>query len=226
MSSSILGKALDAGKLHVDLTDIRDFARDKHRNCDDGTYGGGAGMVLKPEPLAAALDSLAPSGKRIIYLTPSGRLYNQALAEELSQEQEVIIICGRYEGIDQRIIDLYVTDEISVGDYILSSGETAAKIIIDSVSRLIEGVINQESLEEESFASGLLEYPQYTRPQDFRGQRVPEILLTGHHENIRKWRLKKSLKKTLKVRPDLFKQIQLSEEEKKLLEEIITEEDV
>lgn len=227
LQSSILGKALETGKLKVEVTDIRDYAGDKHRTCDDNTYGGGPGMILKPEPLAQAIEAINNGeSKRIIYLTPSGQMYNQAFAEELSQENEIILICGRYEGIDQRIIDSYVTDEISVGDYILSSGETAAKIIIDSVSRLLDGVINHESLEEESFSSGLLEYPQYTRPQDFRGMKVPEILLSGHHENIRKWRLKKSLLKTLEIRPDLFNKILLSKEEKKLLEEILTEEDV
>jgi tRNA (guanine37-N1)-methyltransferase len=218
LNSSILGKAISGNLLTVELINIRDFARDKHHTCDDYTYGGGPGMVLKPEPLSAALKNVGKAGKRIVYLTPSGRLFNQTYAEELALEKEIVLICGRYEAIDQRIIDYYVNDEISLGDYILSSGEIAAMVMIDVVSRLIPGVINRESLEEESFKRGLLEYPQYTRPERFLGLDVPEILLSGHHENIRKWRLKKSLEKTLHYRPELLKKKDLTEEEKEFLE--------
>jgi tRNA (guanine37-N1)-methyltransferase len=203
-SSSIMAKAVEKGIVSYANINIRDFAADKHRTCDDAPYGGGAGMVLKPEPLAAALDSVGAQGLRTIYPTPSGRLFTQACAQELSAEQEVVLICGRYEGIDQRVIDLYVNDEISLGDYILSSGEIAAMVIIDAVYRLLDGVITRESLEEESFCGGLLEYPHYTRPEVFRGLEVPEILLSGHHANIRAWRQEQSILKTKKNRPGLL----------------------
>ena len=219
VSSSILKKAITKNLLDVKLIDIRDFALDKHRTCDDYTYGGGPGMILKPEPLSLALESIKPEGKRIIYLTPSGTLFKQKCAEELSKLNDIVLICGRYEGIDQRIIDHYVDDEISLGDYVLGSGEIAAMVLIDTVSRLIPGVINGESLNEESFIQNLLEYPQYTRPKDFLSMSVPEILLSGHHAKIRKWRLKKSLEKTLKYRPELLNEIELTEEMKKLLNE-------
>ena len=219
VSSSILKKAITKNLLDVKLIDIRDFALDKHRTCDDYTYGGGPGMILKPEPLSLALESIKPEGKRIIYLTPSGTLFKQKCAEELSKLNDIVLICGRYEGIDQRIIDHYVDDEISLGDYVLGSGEIAAMVLIDTVSRLIPGVINGESLNEESFIQNLLEYPQYTRPKDFLSMSVPEILLSGHHAKIQKWRLKKSLEKTLKYRPELLNEIELTEEMKKLLNE-------
>ncbi|MDR1316059.1 MAG: tRNA (guanosine(37)-N1)-methyltransferase TrmD [Spirochaetales bacterium] len=203
-NSSIMAKAVEKGIVSYANINIRDFAADKHRTCDDAPYGGGAGMVLKPEPLAAALDSVGAQGLRTIYPTPSGRLFTQACARELSAEQEVVLICGRYEGIDQRVIDLYVNDEISLGDYILSSGEIAAMVIIDAVYRLLDGVITRESLEEESFCGGLLEYPHYTRPEVFRGLEVPGILLSGHHANIRAWRQEQSILKTKKNRPGLL----------------------
>lgn len=202
--NSIMAKAVEKEIIEYNIVNIRDFALDKHKTCDDYTYGGGAGMVLKPVPLAGALDSIDASAIRTIYPTPSGQIYTQAYAEELACEKELIFICGRYEGIDQRVIDRYVNDEICVGDYILSSGEIAALTIIDSVYRLVNGVIKSASLEEESFTSGLLEYPQYTRPEVFMEEKVPEVLLSGHHENIRKWRLEKSLEKTEKYRPDLL----------------------
>ncbi len=211
--ASILARALNQEQVTLDLIDIRDYARDKHRTCDDATYGGGAGMVLKPEPLAAALesiagvktrDSAAGPTMRVVYLTPSGRVWNQDMAAKLAAENEVAIICGRYEGIDQRIIDMFVTDEISVGDYILSGGEVAAMVVLDSVVRLVKGVIKEQSLVEESFRRGLLEYPQYTRPATFRGHEVPDVLVSGHHEEIERWRLKKSIEKTLRFRPELI----------------------
>ena len=199
--SSIMAKAVERELIGYNLVNIRDFAFDKHKTCDDLTYGGGAGMLLLPEPLGLALDSLEAQQKRVIYVSPSGTLFNQRYAEELSAEKELIFICGRYEGIDQRIIDEYVDDEISVGDYVMSSGEVAALVIIDAVYRLIEGVISGESLAEESFSDNLLEYPQYTRPRSFKGREVPDVLLSGHHLNIKKWRLKKRLEKTLKTDP-------------------------
>ena len=202
--TSIMAKAVERGIISCNLVNIRDFAFDKHRSCDDIVYGGGAGMLLLPEPLSLALDSVNASSKRVIYVTPSGKPFNQELAKELSSEEALVFVCGRYEGIDQRIIDEYVDDEISVGDYVMSSGELAALVIIDAVYRLIDGVISGESLEEESFSGFLREYPQYTRPRNFKGKEVPEVLLSGHHLNIHKWRLKKRIEKTLKTRPDLI----------------------
>ncbi len=209
--NSIMAKAVERELIACNLVNIRDFAFDKHRSCDDLTYGGGAGMLLLPEPLSLALDSVGAQQKRVIYVSPSGRLFDQRYAEELSAENELVFICGRYEGIDQRIIDEYVDDEISVGDYVMSSGEVAALVIIDAVYRLIEGVISGESLAEESFSDNLLEYPQYTRPRNFKGREVPDVLLSGHHRNIQRWRLKKRLEKTLKNRPDLLEKAKNSE---------------
>ena len=203
-ASSIMAKAVDRGFLAYELVNIRDFARDRHKTCDDTPYGGGAGMVLKTEPLAAALEYAGAARHRTIYPTPSGRLFSQAYAKELAADETIVLICGRYEGIDQRIIDLYVDDEISIGDYVLSSGEVASLVIIDSVYRLLEGVITPESLEEESFEDGLLEYPHYTRPEVFRGLKVPEVLLSGHGANIAKWRKEQRVLKTRKYRPDLL----------------------
>ena len=208
--TSIMAKAVEKGIISCNFVNIRDFAFDKHRSCDDLTYGGGAGMLMLPQPLASALDFVDASKKRVIYVTPSGKPFNQKYAEALACENELVFICGRYEGIDQRIIDEYVDDEISVGDYVMSSGELAALVIIDSVYRLIDGVISGESLEEESFSDSLLEYPQYTRPRNFRGREVPEVLLSGHHLNIQKWRLKKRIEKTLKNRPDLIEEAKKS----------------
>ena len=202
--SSIMAKAVDRGIIAYDLVNIRDFAHDKHKTCDDNPYGGGAGMLMLPEPLGRALEAVGAYKKRVIYVTPSGKPFSQRMARELSQEEELVFICGRYEGIDQRIIDSWVDDEISIGDYVLSSGEIAATVIIDAVYRLVEGVISKESLEEESFSAGLLEYPQYTRPEVYQGMAVPEVLLSGHHENIRKWRLQRQLAKTMANRPDLI----------------------
>jgi tRNA (guanine37-N1)-methyltransferase len=227
LSSSILARAIERGLVSVRLVDIRDFAADRHRVCDDYSYGGGPGMVLKPEPLARAIESVGVEGKRVVYLTPAGRLYSQAFAERLAGEGEVVLLCGRYEGIDQRIIDAFATDEVSIGDYVLSGGEVAAMVVVDSVSRLLEGVIARESLEEESFGAGggLLEYPHFTRPEVFRGVRVPEVLLSGHHEKIRRWRLERSIEKTLRYRPELLASADLPQEVKEILREINREGD-
>lgn len=222
--NSIMAKAVEKGIIAYDLVNIRDFALDKHHKCDDAPYGGGAGQLMMTEPLDLALESVKARRKRVIYLTPGGVPFTQKKAEELSRENELVCICGRYEGIDQRIIDCYVDDEISVGDFVMSSGEVAAEVIIDTVYRLVDGVISKESLVEESYSGGLLEYPQYTRPDVYRDMKVPEILLSGNHEQIRKWRLKKRIEKTLRNRPDMIwtarRAGQLSSEAEKLIEEI------
>ena len=215
-ANSIMAKAIKRGIIEYKAINIRDFATDKHKTCDDAPYGGGPGMLMLPEPLGLALNS-ALSGAvkseadgttgekpRVIYLSPSGRPFNQELARELSAEKELILLCGRYEGIDQRIIDRYVDDEISVGDYVLSSGEVAALAVIDATYRLVDSVICADSLTEESFSDGLLEYPQFTRPELYDTMKVPEVLLSGHHEQIRLWRLEKRVEKTLSQRPDLI----------------------
>ncbi len=209
-TSSIMAKAVERGEIEYELVNIRDFAFDKHRTCDDAPYGGGAGMVMKAEPVSLALESVNYSGKKTIYMSPSGKPFKQEMAKDLSLEKELIILCGRYEGVDQRIIDAYIDTEISIGDYVLSSGETAALVVIDAVYRLIDGVISSESLEDESFNRGLLEYPHYTRPEIFQGMKVPDILLSGHHANIEKWRHMKSLEKTRQNRPDLLAELPTS----------------
>jgi tRNA (guanine37-N1)-methyltransferase len=204
--SSILARAVAQGQVELDLINIRDFALDKHKTCDDATYGGGPGMVLKPEPLAGALESVPgvkPGDTRVIYLSPSGKLWSQDLAREYAGENRLAMICGRYEGIDQRIIDLFVTEEISVGNYVLSGGEVAAMVVVDTIVRLLKGVIKEDSVAEESFSAGLLEYPQYTRPAVFRGLEVPEVLLSGNHAQIERWRREQSIEKTRRVRPEL-----------------------
>jgi len=211
--TSIMAKAIQRGIIDYRAINIRDFAFDKHKTCDDAPYGGGPGMLMLPEPLGRALeaagarkkgeDSPLPP-KRVIYLSPSGRPFDQALARELAGERELVLLCGRYEGIDQRVIDLYIDDEVSVGDYVLSSGEVAALAIADATYRLIDRVITPESLDEESFSGGLLEYPQYTRPEIYDTIKVPDVLISGHHEKIRRWRLEKRVEKTLRDRPDLI----------------------
>lgn len=224
--SSIMGRAVAKGAIEYSLVDIRDFATDKHRKCDDEVYGGGPGMLMLPGPLGRALDSVGASdpGKRVVYLSPSGRPLDQEAARRLSGEEELVLICGRYEGIDQRIIDRYVDEEISIGDYVLSSGEVAALVLVDAVYRLVDGVITGESLEEESFSgSGLLEYPQYTRPELYDTLRVPEVLLSGHHANIERWRLGKRLEKTLANRPELLAKARLTEIERRILMDLIAQ---
>ena len=216
--SSIMARAVQKGIVAYDLVNIRDFALDKHRTCDDSPYGGGAGQLMLPEVLGAALENVKA------YKTPSGKPFTQKFAAELSKEEELVMICGRYEGIDQRIIDRYVDDEICIGDYVMSSGEVAAQVVIDTVYRLIDGVISSESLAEESFSDLLLEYPQYTRPPVYKGMEVPEVLISGNHENIRKWRLKKRIQKTFLNRPDLIAEARmsgtLSLEAEKMIEEL------
>jgi len=205
IKQSILGKAIENEKIKLKLVNIRDFSKDKHKKVDDTPYGGGAGMVMKPDVVYDAYKSVYEENAKVIYLSPQGKTLNQKKVEELSKEKHLILLCGHYEGIDQRVIDKIVDEEISIGDYVLTGGEIPAMVLIDTVSRYIDGVLNQESIKEESFSKGLLEYPQYTRPEVFEGKKVPEILLSGHHENIEKWRKEQALKITKQKRPDLLK---------------------
>ncbi len=221
--SSIMKRAVERGLLSYELVNVRDYAEDKHRKCDDEVYGGGAGMLMLPGPLGRALDAAGSPGRRTVFVTPGGRLFNQGYARDLAREAELVILCGRYEGVDQRIVDRYVTDEISIGDYVLSSGEVAALVLVDAVYRLIDGVITGESLAEESFEGGLLEYPQYTRPALYGSMPVPDVLVSGHHANITRWRLKKRLEKTLAYRPELLSEAMLSDDLRGLIERIVAE---
>ncbi len=205
IKQSILGKAIENEKIKLKLVNIRDFSKDKHKKVDDTPYGGGAGMVMKPDVVYDAYKSVYRENAKVIYLSPQGKTLNQKKVEELSKEKHLILLCGHYEGIDQRLIDKIVDEEISIGDYVLTGGEIPAMVLIDTVSRYIDGVLSQESIKEESFSEGLLEYPQYTRPEVFEGEKVPEILLSGHHENIEKWRKEQALKITKQKRPDLLK---------------------
>lgn len=202
---SIIGKALEKNIIDINIINIRDFSKDKHKKVDDTPYGGGAGMVMKPDVVYDAYQSVKDANAKVIYLSPKGKTLNQEKVKELSKEDHIILLCGHYEGIDQRVLDEIVDEEISIGDYVLTGGELPSMVLIDSVSRYIEGVITKESVEEESFSNGLLEYPQYTRPEEFLNKRVPEVLLSGHHENIKKWREEQSLRITKMNRPDLLK---------------------
>ena len=214
LKSSVIGKAIEKDLTDINLINIRDFSNDKHRKVDDTPYGGGAGMVMKPDVVYSAYDSVKDKNAKVIYMSPQGKKLNQKKVEELSKENHLIILCGHYEGIDQRVLDKIVDEEISIGDYVLTGGEIPAMVLIDSVSRYIDGVISNESVSEESFSNGLLEYPQYTRPEVFMGEKVPDVLISGHHENINKWRRQESLKNTLKKRPELLDNIELTEKEK------------
>lgn len=222
LSSSILGKAQEKGIVQFEVINFRDYSESKHGTVDDTPYGGGGGMVLKPEPLFRAVEAVTTDSKpRVILLCPQGVSYNQKLAEELAKEEHLILICGHYEGYDERIREHLVTDEISIGDYVLTGGELGAMVIADSVVRLQPGALgNQTSAVEDSFSTGLLEYPHYTRPAEFRGWKVPDILLSGHHANIDKWRLRESLRRTYERRPDLLDKLELTPEMKKWLQEI------
>jgi tRNA (guanine37-N1)-methyltransferase len=206
LSESILGKGLERGLLSVKVHDIRDWTTDKHHTADDRPFGGGAGMLMKPEPVFAAFEQVQKPGCKRIYLTPDGEPFTNAIAQELSQEQHLVLLSGHYEGIDQRIRDCLIDREISIGDYVLTNGTLAAAVVIDALSRFIPGVLGEEkSLTHESFTSKLLDFPQYTRPAEFRGMSVPDVLLSGNHAEIEKWRQAKSLEKTSSVRPDLLK---------------------
>ena len=216
LGHSILKKAQEKGLISVRTVDLRDYATDRHRTTDDSPYGGGQGMVMKPEPLVAAIEDARKklANPRVVLLAPQGRLFTQEQAARLAQEKELVLICGRYEGIDERVKG-FVDEELSIGDYTLSGGEPAAVVVIDAVTRLIPGVLgNEKSSQEESFADGLLEYPHYTRPEEFRGMKVPEILLSGDHDKVRSWRRQMSLKVTRRRRPDLFHKAPLAAEER------------
>lgn len=210
MEQSIIGKAVEKNLININLVNIRDFSENKHKKVDDTPYGGGAGMVMMPDVVYRAYQSVKTEDAKVIYLSPQGKTLNQKKVEELSKEKHLILLCGHYEGIDQRVIDKIVDEEISIGDYVLTGGELPAMVLIDSVSRYIEGVLKQDSIKEESFSNGLLEYPQYTRPEIFEGEKVPEVLLSGHHENIEKWRKQKALEITKIKRPDLLEKNNLN----------------
>lgn len=222
LNHSILGKARDKNILDINIVDYRKFSSNKHNQVDDYPFGGGQGMVLKPEPIFNAVESLNKTDKtRIILLCPQGERFNQKKAEELSKEDHLIFICGHYEGYDERIREYLVTDELSIGDFILTGGEFAAMTMVDSIARLIPDVLGkEESHKDDSFSTGLLEYPQYTRPKDYKGMLVPDVLTSGHHKNIEKYRMKESLRRTYIRRPDLLENYDLSEEEAKILDEI------
>ena len=224
LHTSILGRAMESGSISAEAINIRDYSEDKHNHVDD-TPCGGAGMVMQAGPVYRAFEDLcAKLGKRprVIYTTPQGRVFSQSIAEELAKEEDLVFLCGHYEGIDERALELVATDYLSIGDYVLTGGELPAMVMIDSISRLVPGVLNNEtSAEFESFHDNLLEYPHYTRPETFMGKRVPEVLLTGHHKNIDAWRRKKSVERTLERRPELLKDAVLSAKEKEYLRELL-----
>jgi tRNA (guanine37-N1)-methyltransferase len=223
LAESILGRAVEAGHISVELIDIRPYAENKHKNTDDYPFGGGAGMVMLAQPIVSAFEANTSPGftGRRIYMSPRGRRLDQKIVEELSQYDELMILCGHYEGVDQRALDLLIDEELSIGDYVLTGGELPALVLIDAVSRLIPGVLGaEESSQDESFTTGLLEYPQYTRPREFRGLEAPEVLLSGHHANILKWQREQALAITLKNRPDLIEAAELTEAEKRYVENL------
>ncbi len=203
----IIRRAVEAGLIEIHVHDLRDYTLDRHRQVDDRPFGGGAGMVMKPEPLFSAVEAITnqESDVSVVLLSPQGRLFDQRVAEEYSRKQRLVLICGRYEGVDERVVEHLSTDELSIGDYVLSGGEIPAMVVVDAVTRLIPGALGcGESAERESFADGLLDYPHYTRPADYRGMKVPEVLLSGNHAEIDRWRRDEALKKTLRRRPDLI----------------------
>lgn len=219
LDESIIGRSKEKGLIDINLINIRDFSKNKHKKVDDTPYGGGAGMVMEPTVVYDAFKSIKDEKTKVIYLSPQGKTLNQQKVQDLAKEESITLLCGHYEGIDQRVIDTIVDEEISIGDYVLTGGELPAMVLIDSVSRYIEGVLKEESIKEESFTNGLLEYPQYTRPEMFLDKRVPEILLSGNHQKIDEWRRNQSIINTYIKRPDLLKEINLSKKEQKMLEE-------
>lgn len=212
LNTSIIGRAMNKGIIELEAVNIRDYATNKHKKVDDYPYGGGAGMVMQAEPVYLSYKSIADNilektGKkpRVIYLTPQGKVFNQQMAEELSKEEDIIFLCGHYEGIDERVLEMIVTDNVSIGDYVLTGGELPSMVMIDTISRLVDGVLNNDdSAKYESFAENRLEYPQYTRPEEFMGMKVPEVLLSGDHKKVAQWREEESLKRTRERRPDLL----------------------
>ena len=219
LDESIIGRSKEKGLIDINLINIRDFSKNKHKKVDDTPYGGGAGMVMEPTVVYDAFKSIKDEKTKVIYLSPQGKTLNQQKVQDLAKEDSITLLCGHYEGIDQRVIDTIVDEEISIGDYVLTGGELPAMVLIDSVSRYIEGVLKEESIKEESFTNGLLEYPQYTRPEMFLDKKVPEVLLSGNHQKIAEWRRNQSIINTYLKRPDLLKEINLSEKEQKMLEE-------
>lgn len=220
LKQSIIKRATEKKLVDINLVNIRDFSEDKHNKVDDTPYGGGAGMVMKPDVVDRAYQFVKTDDAKVIYLTPQGRTLNQEMVKKLSDEKHLILLCGHYEGIDQRVIDKIVDEEISIGDYVLTGGEIPAMVLIDSVSRYVDGVLSNDSISEESFSNGLLEYPQYTRPEVFDNIKVPEVLISGHHENIRIWRRKMSLRNTFYKRAELLKNIVLTDEERSYIENL------
>ena len=226
LKQSVIGRAVEKELIDINLINIRDFSENKHKKVDDTPYGGGAGMVMQADVIYNAYKSIKKTNAKVIYMSPQGQVLNQKKVEELSKEEHLIILCGHYEGVDQRIIDKIVDEEISIGNYVLTGGELPAMVLIDSVSRYVEGVLSDDSTSEESFSQGILEYPQYTRPETFEGVKVPEILQSGHHENINKWRRYQALKNTYYKRPELLENVELSEQDKKYLDEIKSKKDI
>ena len=224
LNTSIIGRAVEKELISVEAVNIRDFSKDKHKHVDDAPYGGGAGMVMQPGPVCDADEDLCRRlGRRprVLYMTPQGKVFNQRIAEELAQEEDLVFLCGHYEGIDERALEMIVTDYLSVGDYVLTGGELPAMVMIDCISRLVPGVLNNdESAEIESFHDNLLEYPQYTRPEVYEGRAVPEVLLSGHHKNIEEWRRRESIRRTFERRPDLLGDANLSKKEQQFLQEL------
>ncbi len=224
LSTSMIGRAMDAGILHIEAINIRDYSINKHDKVDDYPYGGGAGMLMQAQPVYDAWKSVVERiGKkpRCVYVTPQGSTFTQQAAKEFARKEELILLCGHYEGIDERVLEEIVTDYISIGDYVLTGGELAAMVMVDAVSRMVPGVLgNQDSGSAESFEGNLLEYPQYSRPEEWRGKKVPEVLLSGHHKNIEIWRRQQSLLRTKERRPDLLQRAKITPEEQKWLEEI------
>ncbi|MDK7355090.1 tRNA (guanosine(37)-N1)-methyltransferase TrmD [Peptoniphilus harei] len=219
---SIVGRSIGQGKLELETVDIRDFAINKYLQVDDYPYGGGPGMLMQIKPIVEAIESVKTENSKVYYMSPQGKVLTQDKLKELKEEEHIILLNGHYEGIDNRVIENYVDEEISIGDYVLTGGELASMVIIDGVSRLLDGVLaSEESFEDESHYNGLLEHPQYTRPREFRGLEVPDILLSGDHEKIRKYRLRESIKNTLQKRPDLLKDKTLNDEEKDILKDLL-----
>ena len=227
LCTSIIGRAVEKGILSVEAINIRDYTREKHGHVDDAPYGGGAGMVMQAAPVCEAYEALcARLGKRprVLYMTPQGKVFNQSIARELAGEEELVFLCGHYEGIDERALEMIVTDYLSAGDYVLTGGELPAMVMIDCISRLIPGVLNNDvSAEIESFHDNLLEYPQYTRPEVYEGRQVPEVLLSGHHKNIEIWRRQQSIRRTLERRPDLLENARLTKDERAYLQNLCEE---
>ena len=217
LGTSIIGRAVNNGLLSIEAVNIRDYAFNKHQSVDDYPYGGGAGMLMQAEPVYLAYESVQKKlgyRPRVVYLTPQGEVFHQTMAKELAKEKDLVFLCGHYEGIDERVLDEIVTDYVSIGDYVLTGGELPAMVMMDSISRMVPGVLsNQESGETESFAENLLEYPQYSRPEEWHGQKVPPVLLSGHHANIEAWRREQSILRTAKRRPDLLKKADLTNKE-------------